>query len=55
VVKSKKITLVITVDELDAIEDAIWCENTHEWWVEMHKTHLSTFWKKLANAYDKDT
>ena len=50
--KEKTITITVTSDEVDAVEDAIWCHNTHEWWVEMHKTHLGSFWKKLAGAFD---
>ena len=49
--KLKRITIDVYYEETRAIEDLIWCQNSPEELEGMHP-HLSSFWTKLASAYD---
>ena len=49
--KIKTIMVEVTDKEVDAVEDVIWCQLSDEKRAEI-QPHLSSFWRKLAHAFD---
>jgi len=49
--KIKTIMIEVTDKEVDAIEDVIWCQISEDKRAEIHP-YLSSFWRKLAHAFD---
>ena len=51
--KVKTITVTLTDKEVDAMEDAMFCQNSDEWYEENWK-YMSSIFKKIAGEFDKE-
>ncbi len=49
--KTRKITITVTSEEVDAVEDMFWCQNNADKLTELYPL-LNSFWMKLADAFD---
>ena len=49
--KEMTITITVTSEEVDAVEDMFWCENNGEQLAKMYPL-INSFWMKLAEAFD---
>ena len=49
--KEKTITITVTAKEIDAMEDAMFCQNSDEWYKENWK-YMASIFKKIAGAFD---
>jgi len=49
--KEKTITITVTPEEVDAVEDMFWCQNNADKLTALYPL-LNSFWMKLADAFD---
>ena len=47
----KTVNFDVSIEELNAVRDAIWEEKDDAWWDYMLQTKLLTFWTKLMKSY----
>jgi len=50
--KIKTITITLTAEEVDAVEDRLFCLLSPEHW-EKTRNPVNSFWRKLASEFDK--
>jgi hypothetical protein len=51
--KIKTITVTLTDEEVDTLEDMLWCQMTDEQ-LAQNKQHRDSLWRKIASEFDKE-
>lgn len=50
--ETKTITVTLTSEEVDVLEDVLWCKLTDEQLVK-NQPYRSTLWEKISTEFDK--